>query len=355
MVRPTFRACCSAVNAWIRDVPRFRRALRRPGDEYLRLCNRGEQLEATPEASGFRCLWQWTSELRPARILPSLGLDLMRRALDENPIDFAESPTSAAGIAPQVSFLIGHRGAARLPQLLTTLKSIAAQRDATVECIVIEQESHSLLANHLPAWVKHVHTPPPTSDMPYCRSWAFNVGARHARGRVLVLHDNDMLVPANYAAQILDRVQRGYDAVNLKRFIFYLTQAHTSSLATADGKLLDKPPESVVQNLEGGGSVAITAESFMRIGGMDESFIGWGGEDNELWERAATLRVWPWANLPIVHLWHAPQTEKDVAHQARLQKFVELSRIEPTERIERLLNAPQGSEAGPYIHGGKAS
>ena len=71
--------------------------------------------------------------------------------------------------------------------------------------------------------------------------------------------------------------------------------------------LTDAAPEVIVQNLEGGGSVATTREAFESIGGMDESFIGWGGEDNEFWQRAQTCRVWPYGYLPIVHLWRPSQ------------------------------------------------
>jgi GT2 family glycosyltransferase len=127
---------------------------------------------------------------------------------------------------------------------------------------------------------------------------------------MLVLHDNDMMVPADYAREILARAAQGYEVMNLKRFIFYLTETHTKEVLADTAEYTDKPSEAIVQNLEGGGSVAIARDAFNRIGGMDESFVGWGGEDNEFWERAQTCRVWPYGYLPLVHLWHQPQPEK---------------------------------------------
>jgi hypothetical protein len=271
----------------------------------------------------------------------------MQRALADHPIHNADSISDLTGAPPQVTFLIGHRGVARLPHLLATLQSVAAQQGIAVECIVIEQDTVSQLGPVLPAWVRLVHTPPPVPDMPYCRSWTFNVGALHARSDVLVLHDNDMLVPVDYASSILDRVQRGYDVVNLKRFIFYLTQAHTDEVFSAQADLMDAAPEVIVQNLEGGGSVAITRSGFDRIGGMDESFIGWGGEDNEFWERAQTLRVWPWANLPIVHLWHAAQPGKQNADYETAHRYQRMTTIPPQERIRRLMRVSRGQMQGP--------
>lgn len=329
------------------DAPIYFRAWRSGGDGWLSVRNRAERLEPAPDGSGQRCLWQWTSDLHSAKHVPRLGRWLMRRALADHPIALENAPQAATGAPPQVSFLIGHRGMARLPHLLMTLRSIAAQRGPAVECIVIEQDGVSQLRPHLPAWVRLVHTPPPAADMPYCRAWTFNLGAQHARAEVLVLHDNDMPVPADYAAWILARIAQGYEVVNPKRFVFYLGEAHTQAVFARGADWLEEAPEAIVQNLEGGGSVAITRQAFEAIGGLDESFIGWGGEDNEFWERAQTRRVWPWAGLPLVHLWHAAQPGKRDATYHTAQHYQALARIDPRERIARLRATAQGRTQGP--------
>lgn len=331
----------------IKDVPAYLSAFARGGNAYLAIRNRNEHIEPAPDASGFKCDWQWTSDLHAPKVLPILGLEIMRRALRDHPIKYADRPCHTESAEPQVSFLIGHRGMSRLPHLLYTLRTIAAQQDASIECVVVEQDMVSVLGPHLPPWVRLIHTPPPDADMPYCRSWTFNVAARHARGKVLVLHDNDMLVPDDYAAQIVKRVEMGYDAVNLKRFIFYLTPNHTQDVFAGSAKLTSAPPQVIVQNLEAGGSVAITRAGFDQIGGMDESFIGWGGEDNEFWERAQTLRAWPWANLPIVHLHHTAQPGKHDAQYPTAHLYQTLAQVAPAERIRRLRATEHGNLTGP--------
>lgn len=329
----------------LKDLPLYLPALARGGDAHLAIRNRSERLEAAPDASGYRCDWRWTSDLHAPHVIPALGRQLMRRALSSHPIERRTVPSTGAA-TPDITFLIGHRGAARLPLLLATIESIAAQRNASVECVVVEQDVETQLAERLPSWVRLVHTPAPPA-MPYCRSWAFNVGALHASAPVLVLHDNDMIVPADYAAQVLHRIARGFDVVNLKRFIFYLGQSHTDAYLAGRAGLLDAAPDAVVQNLEAGGSVAVTRDAFERIGGMDESFVGWGGEDNEFWERAATLNVWPWANLPIVHLWHSAQAGKQDASYATAQRYRELTRVDPAVRVQRLRASPRAQMSGP--------
>jgi len=329
---------------FIKDMLRYQRSLGKANGSYLTLCNRNELLEPAPDGSGYRCDWQWASDLHAPKVLPVLGRWLMKRALADHPIRRLPQPEQRSG-NPEVSFTIGHRSMARLPHLLLTLESIAGQQGVGIECIVVEQETEAQLAGHLPSWVRHIHTPPPAADMPYCRSWAFNVGVQHARGELLVLHDNDMLVPADYAARLLERVDAGYDVVNLKRFIFYLSSAHTEAYFAGHAGLFDQPPEAITQNLEAGGSVAITAAAYDRIGGMDESFIGWGGEDNEFWERAQTLKVWPYGCLPLVHLWHPVQPGKP-AH-AGFINYAKTTLIDPQHRISRLCKVQSGASSGP--------
>lgn len=341
------RSAVQWLGVLLKDLPRYLVALLLPDRDYLALCNRREQLQVAPDGSGYRCDWQWTSDLHAPKVMPALGRALMRRALADHPIAQATLPVESRGAGSQVSFVIGHRGSARLPHLLATLGSIAAQRDASVECIVVEQDALSQLAGQLPEWVSHIHTPPPALDMPYCRSWAFNIGAKQARGELLVLHDNDMLVPEDYAAQLLARVRGGYDVVNLKRFIFYLNAAHTDAIFAGRSRLLSQPPEAITQNLEAGGSVAITRDAFDAIGGMDESFIGWGGEDNEFWERAQTLRVWPFGCLPLVHLWHAAQPGKHAGNTSTFERHRALSAQDPGVRIAALRGVQAGAKSGP--------
>jgi hypothetical protein len=331
------------VGALVLDWPRFEWALR---TSWVRVRNRRERLIAPVDDLGFACGWQWTSDLHVAKVFPVLGARLLKAATAEWPILFAEAPADCPGDV-DVSFVIGHRGAQRTAQLLATLATVAAQRGAACECIVVEQSGRPELPPVLPSWVRYVCTPPATPGMPYSRAWAFNVGARQARGRILVLHDNDMLVPAGYAREIRRRVDAGDHVVNLKRFIFYLGQEHSRGVAAGTAALDRFPPVSIMQNAEAGGSIAITRDGYDGIGGFDESFVGWGGEDNEFWDRARSLRVWPYGYLPMVHLWHAPQAQKPNADRATIGQYRRRSALPVPQRIAELRARCSGSPEGP--------
>src|SRR5260370_23297256 len=91
-----------------------------------------------------------------------------------------------------------------------------------------------------------------------------------------------------------------------------------------------------MQNAEGGGSIAVTRKTYFEIGGFDESFVGWGGEHNEFWERAMTRSVWPYGYMPLVHLWHTPQTERNDSERGTAALLEAKSAIPVEERIKEL-------------------
>lgn len=311
----------------VHDWPRFLRSMASK-DGWVRFRNRHERLSIDAKTGGVRCEWMFTSDLHLCAVYPATASWLLRRAASRWPVESAERP-AAVEAEPRVSFVIGHRGEARAPHLLQTLASIAAQRDVAIECIVVEQSARPVIQSRLPEWVRYLHTPVVSDDSPYNRSQALNAGAAAARAPLLVLHDNDFLVPARYAAELVRRHDDGYEIIDLKRFMFYLPPDQRFDSGAV--------PERVVQNLLAGGSVAADRRAYAEIGGFDESFVGWGGEDNEFWDRASTRRVYAFGYLPLVHLWHAPQPEKaaNEADAGRARREA-LARIPREERIAML-------------------
>lgn len=350
-MKKSFSSFRSLLAAAVLDAPRYAYWVARGNWKAVR--NRGEKIDWSPDRTGVVCRWSWTTSLRAPAIFRRLGAAVAACSFKAHPIGFYEHCNNQKDSFPRVSFLIGHRGVSRIPHLLATLKSIAAQRAISFECIVIEQDVESHLRNVLPEWVRLIRNPPPEPDLPYCRSWAFNVGARQARGQILVLHDNDMPIPEDYAIWVSEKVGQGFEVVNPKRFIFYLNKAASSRVV---GGYFDESEflevDEIVQNLEAGGSVAITKEAYEAIGGMDERFVGWGGEDNEFWERALTRRAWVWGGLPILHLWHQPQPGKLNRTNPAVLLYERLRTISPVVRIGCLpwqemgrLSAPWSDEA----------
>ena len=346
------------VGALLLDWPRLLWALSGPakwGADWTRYGNRRDRLIPNPAGLGVQCDWMFSRPLHLCNMFPSAGRWLMSRALRDWPIRMAGQPLGidaertcwngepGAG-PPDISFVIGHRGLARLPQLLQTLKSIAAQEDVRFECIVVEQDVQPVVRDSLPQWVRYVHTPMADPAMPYCRSWAFNVGANIAKAHGLVFHDNDMLIPVRYAAEIAGRFKLGCEVINLKRFIFYLAGRELDQKSLFESGL--QAVSRVIENLEAGGSVAVARQAWEAIGGFDEEFIGWGGEDIEFWDRCLTRNVWSHGYLPIVHLWHEAQPGRRAVNGLGLHTVdLTLRRraLKPAARIAELVSRPRGA------------
>lgn len=306
------------------------------GRGWLRVRNRNESIDT--DARGVRCRWRFTSDLHIATVFPSTGIRLMKRAFTEWPVVMADAPRNSE--SPEVSFLIGHRGLERLPHLLTTLRSIAGQRGAAVECIVVEQAAAPEIAERLPGWVRYVHTPV-APDAPYNRGWAFNVAARMARSPVLICHDNDLIVPAGYAAEARDRIGEGWAFLDLKRFLFYLSPEETARVLAGGALRFDVAAAPIVQNARGG-SIVAERDAYRAIGGFDEAFVGWGGEDNDFWDRAETMKVYAFGYLPMIHLHHPFQQGKWSESSEAVARYRAIESIPPRERIASLLRREGG-------------
>jgi len=234
------------IGAMIFDWPKYERRLYNSVNSlpnkssWIEICNRHESLARSPTGPGVLCLWEWTSDLYAAKVFPSLGERLFKRALDEWPIGFKEKERASRHGQDKIdiSFIIGHRGIHLLPHLITTIKSIAAQRNVIFECIVVEQATEVQVKEMLPHWIKYIHTSPPNPEMPYCRSWAFNVGASVAKGRLLVFHDNDICMPAHYGQELLKFFSQGYEVMRLQRFVFYIDKQTTEDLINGDSEII---------------------------------------------------------------------------------------------------------------------
>lgn len=335
------------------DLPRYELVLRYPDiarqlfgiSSWMDLANRFEHLVYSEDGTGVLCDWKWTSDLFICKVFPKAGSRIMAAAIADWSVTFSENPVDKSA-KPLVSFIIGHRGLERKPHLFATLKTIFAQKGVETECLVVEQSVESVLSD-LPSIVQHVHTPPPSPDMPFCRSWAFNVGAGFANGQVLIFHDNDVCVPEMYASEVVRIFEKfRVDVVQLQRFIFYLNRNQTDKLISNGQMDLNSHPDNVRQNLHGM-TIAVKKDAYFELGGHDEAFIGWGGEDNEFYERCLTRKHYMYGHLPMIHLYHSSQPEKIDKGRSTTQLLTEKSKIKPQVRIDELCSRDWGSFSGP--------
>jgi hypothetical protein len=148
------------------------------------------------------------------------------------------------------------------------------------------------------------------------------------------------VVPAVFAREVAMRLQDGIESIRLPRFIFYIDQEASASIQTNLNFRDVQAVSRVVQNNPT--PMALTKKAYMRIGGHDESFYGWGGEDNEFLDRARTLRHREGAFLPVIHLWHAEAPNRSGDRNSQYLSSILEKPVQ--ERIEELSQREFGQE-----------
>lgn len=322
-----------------------RRPLNGEDRDWVRLCNRIESLEPNPNGRGVRCLWKFGSDLHAPGVLPQLGRRLMQAALADWPIRFADAP--AVPGEPRMTFVFAHGGEDRLPQLQWTLRSVFAQRNVAVECLVIDQ-GPTPIGDALPPGVRYVRLEKRGVAEGWHKAWAFNVAARLAHGRILVFQDGDVCVPERYAGELLHAFDvPGVRAASLQRLLFYLDEASSQSVMNAGQLVAGLTPLRVFQNWKGG-TIAVEREAFFELGGFDEGFVDWGGEDDEFYDRCQLVGHCRYGYLPFVHLWHRPQSDRWKPGNVTTAKILPVRMaVSPGERVRELQARRWGDESGP--------
>jgi hypothetical protein len=275
-----------------------------------------------------------SSYLTVARTFPRLGATLFAHCFAESPIELeAVAHLRNPESHPDISIVIPYAGLERFSQLQSVIASFGGQIGASVEVLVVHP-ANSVIPDKLP---NHVvcHAVNQHAEMAgFNKSRLFNAGVAAARAEIVLLHDADILVPRNYVACILDRLRAGSEAVSPIRFLFYLDRQASHEFAASGGMHGPANVESVRQNFAGG-SIAILKAVYESLGGYDEEFCGWGGEDVEFFDRLAGCRMFLGSYAPAVHLWHSDAPQKS-ANNTNLALAAAKCRLPVAVRIRRL-------------------
>lgn len=327
------------LGCWIHERWRTELVLRLPrisaklGFSWLDLRNRFERLSRDDRTAGRICDWRDSSALIVSRAFPDVGLRLLREATRAWPIDLgaATGPAMADG-RPLVSILIPIGGTARLSQFKLALASARSQKGIATEVIVVEQSRTADLANKLPSDVRYVHQVPDESVHGFNKSWALNRAAREASGEILVLLDGDYLLPEQFASEC-HRILRLVEGVRPTRFIFYLDEHSTLALSRGSDLQSVAVVEEIVANNPT--PIAVRCSTYWEIGGHDEAYVGWGGEDTEFLDRLRTRSVAEGGWMPVLHAWHPAAPKKESGHRNR-ELHDRTMAVPAEERIRRL-------------------
>jgi N-terminal domain of galactosyltransferase len=195
---------------------------------------------------------------------------------------------------------------------------------------------------------------------PFNKSWGFNVGARASKGSLLAFGDADVLcrgLPAGVAA-----VRSGAPVVRPFSKALDLDEAD-SNILRADLSCLGDPSfgAGAIDRSETGeslplcgGLVLFQRQFLARLGGWDERFLGWGGEDDamDIKVQRSGARGVVLKGSPGFHLAHrraVTSIDSDPLYRNNLALLQQLRQI-PDENLRRMCEVTAQLAGNPNMH-----
>lgn len=226
------------------------------------------------------------------------------------------------------TFIIGYRHKPdRIYNLRKTLDWVNSFSGAQI--ILVEQDKNSKISNlNLPG--EKIFT---KSEMPYNRSWAFNVGLKYAKTNIIVFGDSDLIMEQNSFIRAIEEL-RNYDMVSPYNSVLDLTE-YESYLPLEQMVKINRPGRGENDNQKiniSGGISIFRLESILKIGGWDERFWSWGGEDDFQTIKVKNFLSWKELNSKCYHLYH----KREEPDQKHYQTNVNLIRAISTMNREQI-------------------
>ncbi len=225
---------------------------------------------------------------------------------------------------PAASYLLtfSDRDGKRLAPLKAVLAWLAALED--IEIVLVEQDDRPRVdPENLPPGIVYRFA---FNDGPFNKSWGLNVAARIARHDLLVTGDADMILPGAALGRALAVCESRFDAVNPYSHLVDLDERQTRSYLDGELALEEAGRDgSRDRKADGeflcfcGGICVYRREVYFALGGMDERFAGWGGEDDAMSVnlQRCTDRIAVQRDTHAYHLWHPRAPERYTHAQYR--------------------------------------
>jgi hypothetical protein len=268
---------------------------------------------------------------------------------------------TAAGREAEVLIVVPFRdagtGGRRLRNLLACLLALRDQSypRAGYRVTVVETDEKPRWREVIAPYADHYLFAAKSGD--FNRSWAVNVGAVHSPGHaeVICILDSDVLADREFVARNAARFRQPGTGGHLTyRNMFCLDPA--ASARAIRERLRDHAPQADPDTLRGfllrrppGCCMWTRSDAFHRIGGMDERYEGWGGEDNDFAHRLDLAVPLDTYDDWLLHLHHPPSAVLGPGGQLVNARIPSLSwrPTEPIGALDRFADrpAPPGGRA----------
>jgi len=137
-------------------------------------------------------------------------------------------------------------------------------------------------------------------EKPFNKSWCINVGVRQAKSNNCVILDADMQLPEDYL-EMFDQFPKNKFCVGYRDILLQV------------GRDNPEPRKKNYKEVKtAGGAWYVDKEFFWSIGGMNESYFGYGAEDNDFYMRAkhilGVIHCLPVDLTHSYHHWHPKES-----------------------------------------------
>jgi glycosyltransferase involved in cell wall biosynthesis len=292
-----------------------------------------ELKSATEKSNPVNKLEMKKRDIKVKEIIPHLLISFGERREGLKEEEPAEVPTSYS----RVSVVMAFRGRddGRLEGLKKCIRSI---REQTINCyiILIEQDKSPVHQDELEPLVdSYLFT---YSSFLFNKSWAFNCGVMIAPDDLVLLHDCDLLLPKHYIKESIKILDTKDIALPWAK-IAYLTEESSKQYPDCNPRV-----SYILTNHQAvGGSLLVRKKFYLRIGGMDERFKGWGAEDNAFYSKSIKLgkvnRANPVIGITLLHHYHKPALKSHANNHINnhiFWQYCQWSKKDIMERIEAL-------------------
>jgi hypothetical protein len=164
--------------------------------------------------------------------------------------------------------------------------------------IVVEQGSKSL---HIDA---DEHIIVDDVNGLYSRSMGFNEGFKESDGEIVIFTDNDC-VPDPSVIESIYREFKKFEMIIPYKQVIDLEDVETLKLISGvDPEIIRYREFNGRPIVNHGGVTFIKRSSFIKVGGFDPQFVGWGGEDYSFFSKCDKKLKWKRSDRDMYHMYH---------------------------------------------------
>ena len=156
-------------------------------------------------------------------------------------------------------------------------------------------------------WASHKHFDLNLIEMNL--AYMTNFAVHQTTNEKLVMLDGDRILPAKYFDYVIPRLRKGMQFTTRK--ILKLTRPHDDQMISDNtiNSNCEFRSEQEGKNMWSGNTIFMKSD-FLNAGGMDELYVGYGFEDNDMTQatqKYGTISIYREKESEI-HLWHEPLT-----------------------------------------------